>query len=81
MWQGSQDCPEGDQRFFLMGVSHDTLYNHYETNFYLSKMHEFSISEIDNMLPFEREVYLAFVKKFVEEEKKQMQEMKNKARR
>jgi hypothetical protein len=44
-------------------------------------MHEFSISEIDNMLPFEREVYLAFVKKFVEEEKKQMQEMKNKARR
>ena len=63
-----------------MGVSHDTLYNHYETNFYLSKMHEFSISEIDNMLPFEREVYLAFVKKFVEEEKKQ-KEAEKKAKR
>lgn len=59
-----------------MGVSHDSLYHHYETNFYLQKMHEFSLTEIENMIPFEREVYIALVKNYVEEEKKQMEEMK-----
>ena len=52
--------------------------NHYETNFYMIKIHNFSLAEIENMIPYEKEIYVLFIKKYIDEEKKQMEEMKNK---
>lgn len=38
------------------------------------KDHGFSLTEIDNMIPFERDVYIAYIEDYI---KKQEEEMKN----
>lgn len=52
-------------------LGYDNLANHYKTNFALIQHHKYSLSEIENMLPWERYLYLDMLKEFlVEEEKK-----------
>jgi hypothetical protein len=62
------DYIRGVAVFFLVGQSHDTLPNHYELNFNLMKHHGFSLTELDNMMPYERDVYVLFVRRWIEEE-------------
>lgn len=38
-----------------------TLYNHYKLNFDVTQSHNFSITEINDMIPFEREVYVDLI--------------------
>jgi hypothetical protein len=47
---------------------HDSLANHYQLNFALMQHHKYSLSELDNMIPFEREIYIIFLKNFLEEQ-------------
>lgn len=39
-------------------LSHDTLYNYYTLNFSLRQFHGYSLTELDNMIPWEREIYV-----------------------
>lgn len=39
------------------------------------KHHGYSLTEIENMIPFEREVYVALLMQFLEEEKKRHTKM------
>lgn len=55
-------------KFFYIGLSHDNLINHYQTNFALVQHHKYSLSELENMMPWEREVYLTMLKKWIDEE-------------
>tara|TARA_Y100000592_G_scaffold97004_1_gene166742 strand:+ start:162 stop:299 length:138 start_codon:yes stop_codon:yes gene_type:complete len=41
------------------------------------QLHHWSLTEIENMLPYEREVYLALLNEHVKEENKRMREAKN----
>ena len=50
-------------------LSHDSLMNHYKTNFALMQHHKYSLTELENMYPFEREIYTAMLVKHLEEEK------------
>ena len=43
-------------------------------NFALMKHHQFSLTELDAMMPFERDVYIVLVKQWLEEEKERMQQ-------
>ena len=36
--------------------------------------HNYSLDELDNMMPWEREIYLGLLMKFLEEEKKKREE-------
>ena len=36
--------------------------------------HKYSLTEIENMLPWERDVYLALLRNFIEEENKKAEE-------
>jgi len=38
-----------------------TLYNHYKLNFDVTQSHNFSITELNDMIPFEREVYVDLI--------------------
>jgi hypothetical protein len=40
--------------------------------------HKFSLSDLDNMLPWERELYLLLMKEHIEEENKRNKEQKAK---
>jgi hypothetical protein len=42
-------------------------------NFALMQYHKYSLTEIENMIPFEREVYVAMLVKFLEEEKQRLE--------
>lgn len=39
-------------------LGHDNIKNYYRTNFALMHFHKYSLSELDNMMPWEKAVYL-----------------------
>ena len=45
------------------------LMNYYELNFSLMQYHKYSLTEIENMIPWEREVYVTMLQNHLEEEK------------
>ena len=53
-------------------LSHDSLENYYKTNFAMMQHHKYSLEEIENMLPWEREIYIGLLTKFLEEEKEKV---------
>ena len=53
-------------------LSHDSLENYYKTNFAMMQHHKYSLEEIENMLPWEREVYIGLLSKFLEDEKEKL---------
>lgn len=56
-----------------MCLSHDNLFNFYKLNFALAQYHKYSFSDIETMLPFEREIYVSLLINFLEEENKKNQ--------
>jgi hypothetical protein len=48
------------------------LGNYYETNFALMHHHKYSLTELDNMLPWERQVYIDMLVNFLEAEKERL---------
>ena len=51
-----------------MTLSHNTLGNYYSLNFSLMQHHKYSLSEIENMIPWEREIYVSMLVDFIEQE-------------
>ena len=47
---------------------HDSLENYYKTNFALMQHHKYSLTEIENMMPWEREIYLMLLEQHIKEE-------------
>ncbi len=45
---------------------HTSLDNYYETNFSLMQHHSWNLSEIEDMMPFEREVYVTYLKNYID---------------
>lgn len=56
-----------------MALNHNTLQNYYSTVFALVQHHKYSITEIENLIPFERDVYLSMLSDYLQrlEEAKQ----------
>jgi hypothetical protein len=42
--------------------------NHYQTNFALMQHHKYSLSELNDMMPWEREIYVLLLNNWLEEE-------------
>jgi hypothetical protein len=42
--------------------------NHYQTNFALMQHHKYSLSELNDMMPWEREIYVLLFNNWLEEE-------------
>ncbi len=49
---------------------HDSLENHYKTNFALMQHHKYSLTELDNMMPWERDVYVNLLIAHLQEEER-----------
>jgi hypothetical protein len=45
-------------------------------NFALMQYHKYSLTEIEDMIPFEREVYVAMLVQYLEEEKQRLESRK-----
>ena len=62
----------------MICLSNDNLKNYYEVNFALMQHHKYSVEDLENMIPFEREVYVGMLMNFLEEEKLRIQERTSK---
>ena len=49
-------------------MSHTSLEVYYKTNFASIQYHKYSLTEIENMIPWEREVYVTMLSQHIEEE-------------
>jgi hypothetical protein len=49
-------------------MAHIDLESYFRINFALMQFHKYSLTEIENMMPWERDIYLALLKQHIEEE-------------
>jgi hypothetical protein len=49
-------------------MAHEDLASYYQVNFALIQHHKYSLTELENMIPWEREVYLSLLRQHIEEE-------------
>ena len=62
----------------MIALSHETLVNYYNTNFQLMQHHKYSLTELENMIPWEREIYIAMLLNWLEEERERQKERNRK---
>jgi len=55
-------------------MAHEDLESYYKTNFALMQHHKYSLTELENMIPWERDIYLALLQQYIEEEKLKAQQ-------
>tara|TARA_R100000005_G_C4955881_1_gene174433 strand:+ start:675 stop:860 length:186 start_codon:yes stop_codon:yes gene_type:complete len=55
-------------------MAHMSAESYYELNFSLMQYHKYSLTEIENMMPFERDIYVALLKNYLESEKLKAQQ-------
>ena len=49
-------------------LSHENLESYYRINFDLMQYHKYSLTEIENIIPWEREIYLSLLENHIREE-------------
>ena len=50
---------------------------YFRLNFALIQYHKYSLTEIENMMPWERDIYVGLLKQHLEEEELKRQQSKN----
>ena len=58
-------------------MAHQNLESYYKVNFALIQHHKYSLTEIENMMPWERDVYVTLLKQYIEEENLKAQQQQN----
>ena len=53
------------------------LESYFRINFALMQFHKYSLTEVENMIPWERDIYLALLQQHIEEEKLKQQQQQN----
>ncbi len=49
-------------------MAHASLESYYKINVSLIQHHKYSLTEIENMIPWEKDVYIALLEQYIEEE-------------
>ena len=49
-------------------MTHIDLESYFKLNFALMQHHKYSLTEIENMMPWERDIYLGLLNQYIEEE-------------
>ena len=59
-----------------MSIAREDLESYYRINFALMQYHKYSLTELENMIPWERDIYTSLLKQYIEEQnlKNQQQE-------
>jgi len=53
------------------------LESYFKLNFALMQYHKYSLTEIENMIPFERDIYVALLRIHLEEEEEKQKARQN----
>ena len=58
-------------------MAHEDLESYFKLNFALMQHHKYSLTEIENMMPWERDIYVALLQQHIEEENLKQQQQSN----
>ena len=58
-------------------MAHMDLENYYKINFALIQFHKYSLTEVENWMPWERDVYIGLLQQHLEDEKLKKQQHGN----
>jgi len=50
-------------------MAHNNLENYFRLNFAMMQYHKYSLTEIENMMPWERDIYVGLLQSHLEEER------------
>ena len=59
-------------------MAHTNLESYYKINFSLMQHHKYSLSDLENMIPWEREIYVSLLQQYIEEENLKAQQQSGK---
>jgi hypothetical protein len=65
----------------LIGLSGEDLANFYKVNFIMIQEHKYSLTELENMMPWERTIYINMLIKHMEELNKKREEAARKRKK
>ena len=51
-----------------MSIAREDLESYYRINFALMQYHKYSLTELENMMPWERDIYTSLLQQYIEEE-------------
>ena len=59
-----------------MSIARENLEAYYRINFSLMQYHKYSLTELENMMPCERDIYIALLQQYIEDQnlKRQQEE-------
>jgi hypothetical protein len=55
-------------------MAHISLESYYRINFALLQYHKYSLTEVENLIPWERDIYLALLKQHIDEENEKVKQ-------
>ena len=58
-------------------MAHEDLVSYYKVNFAMMQHHKDSLTELENMIPWEREIYISLLQQYIEEENLKAQQERN----
>ena len=64
----------GTLKFFRLSMAHIDLEAYFRINFALMQFHKYSLTEIEGMMPWERDIYVGLLQQHIEEEKLKQQQ-------
>ena len=50
-------------------MAHNNLENYFRLNFAMMQYHKYSLTDIENMMPWERDIYVGLLQSHLEEER------------
>ena len=50
--------------------------SYYQINFQLIQHHKYSLTEIENMMPWERQIYLTLLRNYIQEENERIEKQR-----
>jgi hypothetical protein len=61
-------------------LAHENIINYYKTNFALVQHHKYSLTELEEMIPFERDIYVTLLAQHIKEENERIKEQEARMR-
>ena len=77
MWGRKKSHITRNRFFFRIGLSHNSLENYYLMNFAMIQHHKWSLTELEDMMPYEREIYVTLLTNWVKEENERIKQQQS----
>jgi hypothetical protein len=76
VWIRPQAALGGSQRFFYLTFRDASLKTYYNNMFTLTHQYKYTLTELENMIPWERDMYIGMVNSWVKEETEKLNKIK-----